>query len=92
MTDVSSPIRWEQDQDGVVTLVLDDPAQSANTMNAAFTDALEGVVERLSATEELTGVVVTSAKKTFFARGARKHHSAAPPPPRARGVGRARGR
>ncbi|MFE2349029.1 3-hydroxyacyl-CoA dehydrogenase NAD-binding domain-containing protein [Kitasatospora cineracea] len=69
MTDVSSPIRWEQDQDGVVTLVLDDPAQSANTMNAGFTDALEAVVERLAATEELAGVIVTSAKKTFFAGG-----------------------
>ncbi|GLW70518.1 3-hydroxyacyl-CoA dehydrogenase [Kitasatospora phosalacinea] len=79
MTDVSSPIRWEQDQDGVVTLVLDDPAQSANTMNAAFTDALEGVVERLAATEELTGVVVTSAKKTFFAGGDLKLLSAAGP-------------
>ncbi|MFE1318114.1 3-hydroxyacyl-CoA dehydrogenase NAD-binding domain-containing protein [Kitasatospora phosalacinea] len=79
MTDVSSPIRWEQDQDGVVTLVLDDPARSANTMNAAFTDALEGVVERLAATEELTGVVVTSAKKTFFAGGDLDLLSAAQP-------------
>ncbi|BAJ27713.1 MULTISPECIES: 3-hydroxyacyl-CoA dehydrogenase NAD-binding domain-containing protein [Kitasatospora] len=79
MTDVSSPIRWEQDQDGVVTLVLDDPAQSANTMNAAFTDALEGVVERLAATPELTGVIVTSAKKTFFAGGDLKLLAAARP-------------
>ncbi|MFG2694338.1 3-hydroxyacyl-CoA dehydrogenase NAD-binding domain-containing protein [Kitasatospora sp. NPDC048407] len=79
MTDVSSPIRWEQDQDGVVTLVLDDPAQSANTMNAAFTDALEATVERLAGTEELTGVIVTSAKKTFFAGGDLKLLSAVGP-------------
>ncbi|WP_033213162.1 3-hydroxyacyl-CoA dehydrogenase NAD-binding domain-containing protein [Kitasatospora phosalacinea] len=79
MTDVSSPIRWEQDQDGVVTLVLDDPAQSANTMNAAFTDALEATVERLAATPELAGVIVTSAKKTFFAGGDLKMLSAAGP-------------
>ncbi|QKW19006.1 enoyl-CoA hydratase/isomerase family protein [Kitasatospora sp. NA04385] len=84
MTDVSSPIRWEQDQDGVVTLVLDDPAQSANTMNAAFTDALESTVERLASTEELTGVIVTSAKKTFFAGGDLKMLSAAGPDDSAR--------
>lgn len=27
----STTIRWEQDETGVVTLVLDDPNQSANT-------------------------------------------------------------
>ncbi|MFJ1752825.1 3-hydroxyacyl-CoA dehydrogenase NAD-binding domain-containing protein [Kitasatospora sp. NPDC088134] len=79
MTDVSSPIRWEQDQGGVVTLVLDDPAQSANTMNAAFTDALEATVERLATTAELTGVIITSAKKTFFAGGDLKLLSAVGP-------------
>ena len=30
----SKTIRWEQDSDGIVTLTLDDPNQSANTMNA----------------------------------------------------------
>ncbi|NUS16707.1 MAG: 3-hydroxyacyl-CoA dehydrogenase [Streptomyces sp.] len=63
-------IRWEQDADGVVTLVLDDPAQSANTMNAAFADSLDAVVERLEAgIDGIRGVIVTSAKKTFFAGG-----------------------
>ncbi|MEV4612722.1 3-hydroxyacyl-CoA dehydrogenase NAD-binding domain-containing protein [Kitasatospora sp. NPDC049258] len=75
----TTAIRWEQDQDGVVTLVLDDPAQSANTMNAAFTDALEATVERLKATEGLRGVIVTSAKKTFFAGGDLRLISAARP-------------
>ncbi|MFD5087310.1 3-hydroxyacyl-CoA dehydrogenase NAD-binding domain-containing protein [Kitasatospora sp. NPDC058406] len=63
-------IRWEQDQDGVVTLVLDDPTQSVNTMNEAFTADFEATVARLAGLgEELRGVVVTSAKKTFFAGG-----------------------
>ncbi|GAA2236613.1 MULTISPECIES: 3-hydroxyacyl-CoA dehydrogenase NAD-binding domain-containing protein [Kitasatospora] len=62
-------IRWEQDEEGVVTLVLDDPAQSVNTMNAAFTEAFIAVVERLKATGNLRGVIITSAKKTFFAGG-----------------------
>ncbi|GAA2719281.1 MULTISPECIES: 3-hydroxyacyl-CoA dehydrogenase NAD-binding domain-containing protein [Streptomyces] len=63
-------IRYERGDDGVVTLVLDDPAQSANTMNDAFRASLTAVADRLEAEKEtLRGVVVTSAKKTFFAGG-----------------------
>ena len=29
-------IRWEQDADNIVTLILDDPNQSANTMNELY--------------------------------------------------------
>ncbi|MFI1098010.1 3-hydroxyacyl-CoA dehydrogenase NAD-binding domain-containing protein [Streptomyces sp. NPDC020917] len=66
----STTIRWEQDGDGIVTLVLDDPNQSANTMNAAFADSLDAVLDRLEAeVEQVRGVIVTSAKKTFFAGG-----------------------
>ncbi|MFF8534312.1 3-hydroxyacyl-CoA dehydrogenase NAD-binding domain-containing protein [Streptomyces sp. NPDC015532] len=66
----SSTIRWEEDTDGVVTLVLDDPDQSANTMNAAFMDSLDATVDRLEARRDLLrGVVLTSAKKSFFAGG-----------------------
>ncbi|MFF1796617.1 3-hydroxyacyl-CoA dehydrogenase, partial [Kitasatospora sp. NPDC058263] len=69
MSDTTT-IRWEQDQDGVVTLVLDDPTQSVNTMNEAFTADFDATVERLAALgDDLRGVVVTSAKKTFFAGG-----------------------
>jgi len=66
----SKTIRWEQDSDGIVTLTLDDPKQSANTMNADFRDSLGVVVDRLEAEKDsITGVVITSAKKTFFAGG-----------------------
>ncbi|MBB5120782.1 3-hydroxyacyl-CoA dehydrogenase NAD-binding domain-containing protein [Streptomyces eurocidicus] len=66
----STTIRWEQDDDGVVTLVLDDPDQSANTMNAAFQASLAAIADRLEAEKDsVRGVVVTSAKKTFFAGG-----------------------
>ncbi|MFJ6294069.1 3-hydroxyacyl-CoA dehydrogenase NAD-binding domain-containing protein [Streptomyces griseoviridis] len=66
----SRTIRWEEDDDHVVTLVLDDPDQSANTMNAAFIDSLDAVVDRLATRRDtLRGVIVTSAKKTFFAGG-----------------------
>jgi 3-hydroxyacyl-CoA dehydrogenase/enoyl-CoA hydratase/3-hydroxybutyryl-CoA epimerase len=66
----STTIRWDQGDDGVVVLTLDDPNQSANTMNAAFGESLLATVERLEAErDQIAGVVITSAKKTFFAGG-----------------------
>ncbi|MEV6912183.1 3-hydroxyacyl-CoA dehydrogenase NAD-binding domain-containing protein [Amycolatopsis sp. NPDC051071] len=63
-------IRWEQDADGIVVLTLDDPKQSANTMNTDFRESLGVIVDRLEAEKDsITGVVLTSAKKTFFAGG-----------------------
>lgn len=63
-------IRWERDGEGIVVLTLDDPAQSANTMNEAYRASMAAVVERLEAEQgEIAGVVITSAKKTFFAGG-----------------------
>jgi 3-hydroxyacyl-CoA dehydrogenase/enoyl-CoA hydratase/3-hydroxybutyryl-CoA epimerase len=65
-----STIRWERDDDGVVILTLDDPNQSANTMNAAYAASMLATVDRLEAErDEITGVIITSAKKTFFAGG-----------------------
>ncbi|WP_326595329.1 3-hydroxyacyl-CoA dehydrogenase NAD-binding domain-containing protein [Streptomyces sp. NBC_01803] len=69
-TPQSGTIRWDRDADDIVTLTLDDPDQSANTMNAAFLSSLTAVVDRLEAeAESVRGVVITSAKKTFFAGG-----------------------
>ncbi|MGW0148822.1 3-hydroxyacyl-CoA dehydrogenase NAD-binding domain-containing protein [Streptomyces sp. NPDC003333] len=66
----STTIRWEQDDTGVVTLVLDDPSQSVNTMNAAFIDSLDAVAARLAEQRDgVRGVIVASAKKSFFAGG-----------------------
>src|SRR5437764_625745 len=66
----STTIRWEQDADGVVILTLDDPNQSANTMNAAYKDSMAATAARLEAEKDsITGVIITSAKKTFFAGG-----------------------
>ncbi|GHI03172.1 hypothetical protein Scel_14930 [Streptomyces cellostaticus] len=66
----STTIRWEQDDTGVVTLVLDDPNQSANTMNQAFRDSLAAITDRLEAEQDsIRGIIFTSAKKTFFAGG-----------------------
>jgi 3-hydroxyacyl-CoA dehydrogenase/enoyl-CoA hydratase/3-hydroxybutyryl-CoA epimerase len=66
----SSTIRWDKGDDGVVILTLDDPNQSANTMNAAYAASIQATVDRLeSERDEITGVIITSAKKTFFAGG-----------------------
>ncbi|MGW0531277.1 3-hydroxyacyl-CoA dehydrogenase NAD-binding domain-containing protein [Streptomyces sp. NPDC003032] len=70
----STTIRWEQDDTGVVTLVLDDPNQSANTMNQAFKDSIAAIADRAEAAvaadkDAIRGFVYTSAKKTFFAGG-----------------------
>lgn len=66
----STTIRWEESDDHVVTLVLDDPGQSVNTMNAAFIDSLDAVAARLTEHRDtIRGVVVTSAKQSFFAGG-----------------------
>jgi 3-hydroxyacyl-CoA dehydrogenase/enoyl-CoA hydratase/3-hydroxybutyryl-CoA epimerase len=63
-------IRWDQDADGVVILTMDDPDQSANTMNEAYASSMQQAVARLVAEKDsITGVILTSAKKTFFAGG-----------------------
>ncbi|WP_238559057.1 3-hydroxyacyl-CoA dehydrogenase NAD-binding domain-containing protein [Rhodococcus rhodnii] len=49
---------------------MDDPSQSANTMNEAYISSMKETVDRLEAEKDsITGVVLTSAKKTFFAGG-----------------------
>ncbi|MCW7943399.1 3-hydroxyacyl-CoA dehydrogenase [Streptomyces hygroscopicus] len=70
MTTESTTIRWEQDDTGIVTLVLDDPRQSANTMNQAFKESIAAIAERAEAEKDsIRGIIYTSAKKTFFAGG-----------------------
>ena len=72
--ETQTAVRYEKDADGIVTLTLDDPDASANTMNEAYRDGMRAAVDRLydelaADPDSVTGVVVTSAKKTFFAGG-----------------------
>ena len=63
-------VRWDKSDDGIVILTLDDPSQSANTMNAAYVDSMRATVARLQEEkDQIKGVIITSAKKTFFAGG-----------------------
>ncbi len=67
---MADTIKWEQDEDGIVVLTLDDPNQSANTMNRDYAESMAATIDRLEAEKDsITGVVITSAKKTFFAGG-----------------------
>ncbi|MGI9162776.1 MAG: 3-hydroxyacyl-CoA dehydrogenase NAD-binding domain-containing protein [Mycobacterium sp.] len=63
-------IKWDKDADGIVTLTMDDPTGSANVMNEHYQESMHKAVERLAAEKDsITGVVITSGKKTFFAGG-----------------------
>src|SRR5690606_19260981 len=63
-------IEWSRDQDGVVTLTLNSPNRSANTMDDVYVTSMGAAIDRLEAErDEITGVIVASAKQTFFAGG-----------------------
>lgn len=56
------------DDRGIVTLVFDDPAHSVNTLDDAYLDSMDRALERLeSSADEVRGVVLASAKRSFFA-------------------------
>jgi enoyl-CoA hydratase/carnithine racemase len=64
------PVRLDLPADGIAVLTLDDPERAANTMTDAFTTALTDALDRLEAArEDLHGVLLTSAKRSFFAGG-----------------------
>jgi 3-hydroxyacyl-CoA dehydrogenase/enoyl-CoA hydratase/3-hydroxybutyryl-CoA epimerase len=70
---MTEAVRYEA-EGGIVNLVLDDPNQSANTMNQDYADSMAAAVDRLveqiaDDPESVKGVIVSSAKKTFFAGG-----------------------
>ncbi|MCW2775118.1 MAG: 3-hydroxyacyl-CoA dehydrogenase, partial [Nocardioides sp.] len=69
-TSEQTAVRYDRDADGIVTLTLDDPNASANTMNELYLESMASTVQRLyDEVDDVTGVVIASAKKTFFAGG-----------------------
>lgn len=69
-TTTETAVRYDRDADGIVTLTLDDPTASANTMNELYQASMQAAVQRLQdEVDDVTGVVLASAKKTFFAGG-----------------------
>ncbi|MET0928280.1 MAG: 3-hydroxyacyl-CoA dehydrogenase NAD-binding domain-containing protein [Aeromicrobium sp.] len=70
---MTEAVRYEV-EDGIVNLVMDDPNQSANTMNQDYAGAMEAAVAHLvkdiaNDPASIKGVIISSAKKTFFAGG-----------------------
>jgi 3-hydroxyacyl-CoA dehydrogenase/enoyl-CoA hydratase/3-hydroxybutyryl-CoA epimerase len=64
-----SAIKYNKDQDNIVTLTIDSTGQSVNTMNAEFHTSLHEATAKIKAETDLAGIIITSAKKTFFAGG-----------------------
>ncbi|GAA0525387.1 hypothetical protein GCM10010172_02290 [Paractinoplanes ferrugineus] len=56
------------DDEGMVTVTLDDPGRTANMINRRHHDGLDACLDDLTAgLDRLRGVVVTSAKRSFVA-------------------------
>ena len=60
---------YEKDADSIVTITLDKPGKPVNLMDAQFGATMDEILARLGAEDDLTGVIVASAKSTFFAGG-----------------------
>ena len=63
----SDIVRYEQDEQGIVTLTIDYPGKSMNVIDQAFMDALETSVRRLSTDPAVKGGIITSGKEAFIA-------------------------
>src|SRR6186997_2742989 len=75
-----SAVQYDKGDDGIVVLTLDDPTSSANTMNDLYQESMHAAIDKLYAEkDDVAGVVITSAKKTFFAGGNLKGMLAATP-------------
>ena len=46
-TEQQTAVRYDRDADGIVTLTLDDPTASANTMNELYLESMAAAVQRL---------------------------------------------
>ena len=68
---------YEKDSDGIVTITMDMDGP-VNAMNEQYRRAMSEIPARLEAEQDLTGVVLASAKRTFFAGGDLKELCAVP--------------
>ncbi|SNY75727.1 3-hydroxyacyl-CoA dehydrogenase NAD-binding domain-containing protein [Paractinoplanes atraurantiacus] len=63
-------IHFNREDDGIIVLTFDDPDRAANTMNEAYVRAMQEAVSRLEdERDDVTGVILASAKKSWFAGG-----------------------
>ncbi|HNM97681.1 MAG TPA: hypothetical protein PKK40_07040, partial [Marmoricola sp.] len=59
MTEQQTAVRYDKDAEGIVTLTMDDPTSSANTMNDLYKESMAAAIDRLyDEVDSVTGVVV----------------------------------
>jgi 3-hydroxyacyl-CoA dehydrogenase/enoyl-CoA hydratase/3-hydroxybutyryl-CoA epimerase len=59
--------KFDQDADGIVTLVWDMPGKPMNVLDQSLMDELDKIVDRVAADAAIKGVVLTSGKDAFCA-------------------------
>ena len=62
--------KWDQDQDGIVTLVWDTPDKQVNVLSMAAIAELTQVAETITKDPAIKGLVLTSGKPGAFSAGA----------------------
>ena len=60
--------QYHKDADGIVTITM-DMTGPVNAMNSEYFAAMADTVSQLEAEQDVIGVIIRSAKKTFFAGG-----------------------
>lgn len=68
MSNSGDQFRYEKDQDGIVTITM-DMSGPVNAMNGAYRRLMADAINKLEGEQDILGVVIASAKKTFFAGG-----------------------
>jgi 3-hydroxyacyl-CoA dehydrogenase/enoyl-CoA hydratase/3-hydroxybutyryl-CoA epimerase len=63
-----STFTYEKDSDGIVTITM-DMTGPVNAMNEEYRQEMPAILDKLETEDDLTGVIIASAKKTFFAGG-----------------------
>lgn len=61
-------IKYNKDEQGIVTLTLDTQGRSANIINRSFGTSFKQILEQLQKEKDtIKGIIITSAKETFMA-------------------------
>jgi 3-hydroxyacyl-CoA dehydrogenase/enoyl-CoA hydratase/3-hydroxybutyryl-CoA epimerase len=62
------PVNYSKDEQGIVTITLNNPDKSANVVNMKFGEAFKAAIAKLMEEKDsVRGVIITSAKETFLA-------------------------
>jgi 3-hydroxyacyl-CoA dehydrogenase/enoyl-CoA hydratase/3-hydroxybutyryl-CoA epimerase len=64
---MSETIKYQKDEDGIVTLTIDIADRSMNVLTPEFMEDLDAVIERIAGDDSARGAIVTSAKSSFIA-------------------------